>query len=330
MARHFKQPEEQPVATPQEERAPEVPAPVPAAVPDSDADAAPALAPAAAPRKARAVAPAPAGGRRTKRGRSRGRHIVSNLLILAGVALLLVAGGMWGTAQLRYREQERINKKLSAYATVYDDAEEPRGPQVDWEGLKAVNPEVVGWLQIPGTEINYPVYQADNNDRYLRHNAEGEWTIGGQLFMDCDGTGPGMVDQSTLVYGHHLLDGTMFNHVAEMDQQEVFDATPTVWYVTEQASYECEPLMVYYVHADDTKVRNFRFESAGKFHEYLLERLAEAPTKRADAEQIIAGTDHVLCLITCNYYEEYESHGRTVVVCVPKTEAAAATGQLTV
>ena len=258
--------------------------------------------------------------------RRKTRRLLSNLLILAGVALLAIAGFLWGQAQWRYREQDKVNKKLQAYVTVSEPAAEaseeaPRGPQVDWEGLKAVNADVVGWLQIPDTEVNYPVYQGKDNDYYLHNTAEGNWTVGGQLFMDCDGTAPGMVDPQTLVYGHHLIDGTMFKKIAEMDDQAVFDGVDTVWYVTEQATYECEPLLLFYTTDSDQDARTFTFKNKAAFHTYLQERLDKAVTKRSDAQQAVDQAQHVLSLVTCNYYDGY---GRTVLMCVPKDEVGGA------
>ena len=99
----------------------------------------------------------------------RGRDVLSTLLIIAGVALLLVAGGMWGYAQYQYHVQDENNAKLAAYATVSDDAAQP--PTIDWAGLKAVNADIVGWIYIPGTHVDFPVYQGDSNDTYLRTSA---------------------------------------------------------------------------------------------------------------------------------------------------------------
>jgi sortase B len=268
-------------------------------------------------------------GRGGRRGRKRS-NLLSDILLLVGVALLAVAVGMWGTQQWRYHEQDVVNRKLAAYAVVHDNelnSPVSEAPEVDWEGLKAINDDVVGWLQIPGTTINYPVYQAEDNERYLRHSATGEWTLGGQLFVDCENTPPGMVDSVTMVYGHHLLDGSMFEQIAALDKQERFDEIKTVWYVTEERAYELEPLMAYYVHEYDETARTFSFENDEKFREFLAARYAECVASNPNAPQIIAGTTHVLSLVTCNYYAEYENHGRTIVVCVPKEEAALAQGE---
>ena len=260
----------------------------------------------------------PAGAKpRRRRG-----NILSTLLILVGLGLLAVAGYLWGTAQWRYHQQDQVNKELAAYATVYDTPDQDgtlRPPEVNWEGLKAINDDVCGWLQIPGTTINYPVYQAEDNERYLRHTATGEWTWGGQLFMDFECTRPGLVDNVSLIYGHHLNNGSMFEQIAEMDKQEKFDAVSTIWYVTEQNTYELEPLFLYYTQAEDQDARTFVFDSFDAFHSYLAERLARAVTQRSDASSLLPNLKHVMVLATCNYYDGY---GRTLLVCVPKSEVS--------
>ncbi len=253
-----------------------------------------------------------------KKKKSKSR-VLSNVLLVMGVVLLLVAGGMWGLQQWRYHEQDVVNEKLATYVEVNE--EPSQAPGVDWEGLKAINDDVCGWLYIPGTTINYPVYQGTDNEHYLRHAATGEWTVGGQLFLDCESSRPGMVDNQSIIYGHHLINGTMFEQIAALDDQEEFDKVDTVWYVTEQGAYELEPLLLYYVNPNDQDVRKFQFASVDEFRTYLRTRLDKAVTKRADAEKIIGTTSHVLTTSTCNYYDGY---GRTICLFVPKSEAAAA------
>ena len=263
---------------------------------------------------------APSAGQPSKRKKR--NNLISTLMILVGIGLLAAAGYMWGSAQWRYYQQDKVNKKLAAYAKVYDapaEGEAPRGPEVDWAGLKALNPDVVAWIQVPGTEVNYPVYEAEDNDKYLHSDASGNYAFGGLLFCDYECTRPGMADAHTLVYGHHLLDGSMFKAIADMDNQEAFDAVDTVWYVTETATYECEPLALYYTVPDDQDVRIFKWESTEAFHKYLMDRVNRAVVKRGDAAQAVPGITHALSLITCNYYNGF---GRTVLICVPKTEAA--------
>ncbi len=256
-------------------------------------------------------------GRRSRDPRKRRNRIVSTMLFIVGIALLAIAAGMWGYSQWQYHEQDVINEKLAQYATIDDEGNS--APVVDWASLKAINPEVVGWIEIPNTVVSFPVYQASDNDKYLHTNAEGAYSLGGQVFMDYQNQAPGMLDQQTIIYGHHLRNGAMFKPIADMDNQEAFDSVGTVWYVTEGASYELEPLLLYYTDEDDTNVRTFGWASEDEFHTYLSDLLAKSVTSRPDAAELIGKADHVLTLCTCNYIDGY---GRTILVCVPKSEVA--------
>ena len=258
-------------------------------------------------------------GYRHKRGR-KALRVITNILFIIGIALLAVAGGMWIKSQLDYREQDRQIEKLQAYAVVDDEG--TIAPKVNWASLKAVNDDVVGWIEIPGTIVNYPVYQGATNDTYLHSDVNGNYSLGGLVFLDYENKAPGMIDTQTIIYGHHLRNGAMFKPIADMDKQEMFDSVKTVWYVTEESEWELEPLCVYYTDENDTSVRTFNFASVEERREYLSSLVAKAQTKVSDAEDLALGVEHVLTLVTCNYIEE-GSLGRTVLVCVPKTEAQA-------
>ena len=243
------------------------------------------------------------------------KNRLSLVLIILGIVMLLISGGILLYSQWRYIKQDEVNAELASYATLSDDSDDGAPLEIDWEGLKAVNSEIVGWIYIPGTVINYPVYQHSNNSYYLNINAYGQSSVGGQIFLDYENTAPGMQDYQTILYGHNLRNGAMFKQIADMDNQEMFDSITTVWYLTEDAVYELEPLLCYYTEATNSKVRRFSFDSEKEFQEYLLELLADSVTSAEDATTKITNTSNVLTLATCNYIE---GKGRTVLVCVPK------------
>lgn len=270
-------------------------------------------------RHGRRTDPYDLSGRRSNDPKRRRNRIISGILFALGIILILVAAGMWGYNQWQYHEQDQINEKLAAYATI--DPKGSEAPVVDWASLKAVNQDVVGWVQIPNTVVNFPVYQGSDNDEYLHTNAEGNYSLGGQIFLDSENTAPGMQDAQSIIYGHHLRNGAMFKPIADMENQEYFDSVDTVWYVTEDANYELEPLMLYKTDENDTNVRQFSFASDDDFHTYLAGLLDKAVAKRSDADELIAGASKVLTLCTCNYTNN--ETGRTILVCVPKASASA-------
>lgn len=245
------------------------------------------------------------------------RRTWAMVVAIVGVVCIGAAAWVWIGIQRDYATQDEVNEELAAYATVSNDGE--TAPEVEWPQLEEVNPDLVGWIQIPGTSVNYPVYQGIDNDYYLHTTATGAESVGGQVFMDCDNTAPGMVDDQTVIYGHHLSNGAMFKPVADMIYQETFDSVDTIWYTTTTGTYELEPLLLAYnTYADDGNARRTSFTSNAELRAYLDELLDRAVTSRADAGSIISSTDHVLSLCTCCYVGGYD---RTILVCVPKDEA---------
>ena len=208
-------------------------------------------------------------------------NVLSTILLIVGIGLLIVSGIMFGKTQVEYHAQDVINEELAAYATVSEKKDE--APVVDWAGLKAVNSQVVGWVQIPGTQVNYPVYQTTDNEHYLHTNAKGEWSIGGQIFMDYQNNPNGLIDQQTILYGHHMRNGSMFQYIGAMNDQNTFDKVETIWYVTPTQTYELEPVFTYHTDEDDEEVRQFNFASVDEFRAYLKDRLSRAVSSRPDA-----------------------------------------------
>lgn len=253
------------------------------------------------------------GSKPAKKGFS---NILSTILLIVGIALLIAAAIMFGKTQVDYYAQDVINQELASYTTVPEKKDE--APVVDWAGLKAVNSQVVGWIQIPGSQVNYPVYQTTDNEYYLHTNAKGEWSIGGQIFMDYENNPNGLIDQQTILYGHHMRNGSMFQFIGALNDQSTFNKVETIWYVTPTQTYELEPVFTYHTDEDDDEVRQFNFTSVDEFRSYLKDRLSRAVSSRSDASEVISRAEHVLTLFTCNYTDQY---GRTMLICVPKSEA---------
>ena len=82
-------------------------------------------------------------------------------------------------------------------------------PQVDFNGLKAINPEVIGWIQIEGTSISYPIMKGKDNDYYLKHTFEGNYNAAGSIFIDYTNNS-NFEDCNTIIYGHNMKNGSMF------------------------------------------------------------------------------------------------------------------------
>lgn len=240
---------------------------------------------------------APQGGKPGRSGKGRG-NVLPNILIAVGVALLLVAGGLFVKAQIGYKKADDYYNGMAEMA-VKDSSGEDDIPQIDFDALKKESDDVVGWIYVPGTKINYVVAQGETNNTYLRHLLNGEYSDSGTIFMDMDNTAPGMVDQQTTIYGHHMNNGAMFEPIDASTDQKVFDTFEKIYYITPENTYVLKPMFTMVVQDDYVDARRADFGSDKALTQYLQAALAQAKASAKDAAEQVEKADKVLTLVTC-------------------------------
>ena len=134
-------------------------------------------------------------------------------------AALMIYGGyrVWDIYQ-DYKAESNMHAAVLEY--------KPQGNDVVNQSvvdLQAKYPDVAGWLTVPGTGIDYPFVQGKDNDYYLRRNLNGDYALAGTLFMDCR-CDKEFSSQNTILYGHHLKNGSMFGALKFFADQGFFDA----------------------------------------------------------------------------------------------------------
>ncbi|MCL2165435.1 MAG: class B sortase [Oscillospiraceae bacterium] len=112
-----------------------------------------------------------------------------------------------------------------------------RGPSLDFESLRLDYPEVVAWILIEGTPINYPVMQASDNDFYLTHLPNGSYNKMGSVFMDYRNA-PDFSDLTSLIYGHNTRSGNMFGSLKNYNKQSYYEEHPLMILYTPERDYD--------------------------------------------------------------------------------------------
>lgn len=242
----------------------------------------------------------PRGKRRSRDdgGSRRGGSKLSIVLIVLGIILLIVAAGIFVSAQIGYRQAQETYSEIQQYAVSSDEGDGV--PDVDFDALAEINPDVVGWLYIPGTVVNYPVVQTDDNTTYLTTLFDLSGNGSGTIFMDMDDTAPGMVDQQTTLYGHHMYDGSMLKVIDNTTNQADFDKIGKVYYITRDATYTMTPLFTAQVEDTYLDARTPNFTGEGEsLQAYLEDIYTYAKAQAPDAQERIGSTDKIMSLITC-------------------------------
>lgn len=83
---------------------------------------------------------------------------------------------------------------------------------VDLDKLREENEDVIGWIYIPDTKINYPLLQWTDNEFYLEHTWKQKKNGSGSIFMECQNS-PDFSEFNTIIYGHNMIDGSMFGNL---------------------------------------------------------------------------------------------------------------------
>lgn len=183
-------------------------------------------------------------------------------------------------------------------------------PQVDFESLRAVNSEIVAWLTIDGTNINYPIAQHSDNDYYLHHLFTGEYNCSGCLFMDCRNPSD-FSGQHTIIYGHHMDNGTMFQNLMYYKGQAFYDEHPTAKLITPNGSFAIE-IFSGYVADVDSDTWELDFTSNEGFEDWLAAAMEQSAF---ESTVIPTAVDNIVTLSTCSY-EFYNArfvvHGRII------------------
>jgi len=89
--------------------------------------------------------------------------------------------------------------------------------------LQALYPDVVGWITLPYTDIDYPFVQAANNSAYLSRDLDGNHSIAGSIFMEHENDRD-FFDFNTIIYGHNMKNGSMFGTLKEFNNKSFFNA----------------------------------------------------------------------------------------------------------
>lgn len=228
------------------------------------------------------------------------------IIVLCLIGIILVSGYNVGKSLYGYWSARNAYKKVAEIAKV--DPNQFTGV-IDFDSLKAVNPDVQAWIYQKDTIINYPVVQGSNNDKYLHTNLEGKYSASGAIFVDAHNAAD-FRDFNTIVYGHHMHDGSMFKSLRGYTKEDnYYEGHKTLELITPTEKYH---LVVFsaYITKSTSDAYTYQFADAAAKERFLAQ--AKANSAITTDEVKVTSADRVITLSTCAYdYEE----ARYVIVC---------------
>lgn len=195
---------------------------------------------------------------------------------------------------------------------------------VDWDALRAINHEVVAWVYIPGTRVSYPVCQADDNEKYLDVNFDGEsgvFTGSGTVFLDA-AAAPDFSDPINFLFGHHMNDGSMFACLSDFADADEFEAHRTVYLLTPDCNYQFKSFSIIRTDGSDLLVCH-DFSDAADKEAYVRDKESRSLVEPSGGFPDAAGIGKIIALSTCDYNE---ADGRAILFAALEDSAVPAVG----
>lgn len=173
---------------------------------------------------------------------------------------------------------------------------------LDLNNLQAANPDVIGWMYLPDTQINYPLLYAGDNDAYLYTAWDGTYNVAGSIFLEARND-PMLSDFNTIIYGHNMRDGSMFASLLNYKDRAFLETHPNVYIATGDgifrysifSSYEAPVVSDTYrlIFKNDTEMQT-------AINHYESSSVWECPF-------LPTCTDSILTLSTCTGNGQYET-----------------------
>ena len=184
--------------------------------------------------------------------------------------------------------------------------------------LKSENSDIIGWIEIENTKINYPVLQSTDDEYYLTHNYKKEKTEKGSIFLSKYYNWDRPSD-NLQIYGHNLGNGEMFQELLKYTDEKFYKEHPNIRFTTANEDSIFEIIAVFkskvYYKSDKDVFRYYYFINAETEKEYndFIENAKKASLYKINATAKYK--EQLMTLSTCSYHTE---DGRFVVVARKK------------
>lgn len=216
--------------------------------------------------------------------------IVLTISILVFFSCLAIIG-FWLYSN---NELDRIEEQLSYLVTEVPEGEEQEGSiKVDFEELKKINQDVIGWIYIKNTDINYPILQTTDNEYYLKKSINKTYSSCGSIFLDCK-TKKDFSEKNTVIYGHNLKNQKMFADLAKVYNGELGNNIEIEIYT--ENSFRKYKIFTCYMEEPNLNViqKNWNEEEKQEFIDNAIKK------SKIDFNCDIDYSKNLLTLITCD------------------------------
>lgn len=233
------------------------------------------------------------------------------ILIIVGVVLLVILGGVAGVFVFKKddkkaepeAEQEYVEEAKSEYDKAKEsnvkDSDDPSNVEINFDGLKQINQDIIAWIKIPGTNVDYPILQNTEEDDsyYLNRTMEGQEGLPGSIYMEKYDS-PDFTDTVSVIYGHTLHDGTMFSELKKYQESDFLGENPYIYIYLPDGTVKKFQIFAAVAFDDRYLIKSYAFDYDKDFDKFISD-LKACEVGNIDEAVNVAFGSPVITLSTC-------------------------------
>ena len=230
------------------------------------------------------------------------KQIILKVFFLITLTVFIVSAVYIANYFLNAKHQDGIVEQARS---VWHEAEAEPEPSVI-ELLLQENSDFKGWITVPNTQIDNPIYQTDNNDFYLNHNQQKQKSIYGALFFDYQNViTEAETDKNLVVYGHHMKNGSMFGNLTKYKQLRFYKQNPTVEFSTLYKKSTYKIYAAFVLNASKADDNDYIYNISRK--SFIDDKDFDSWVNEAKERSLIntgvdvKNGDNIITLVTCTY-----------------------------
>lgn len=193
-----------------------------------------------------------------------------------------------------YLNYKKIDDDYGELAKTYTEEKEEKESylQINWDELLQRNKDVKAWIQIPNTNVNYPVLQGETNDTYIHSDIDHKKLNAGSIFVASENEDP-FNDFNTVIYGHNMKNGSMFNNIKSYTDQSFAKKHPYIYIYLPDGTVSQYKVVVGHIISESSVLYNTHIVDTASF----VQEMVKTSSINVDFDQ--SQVQSVITLSTC-------------------------------
>lgn len=201
---------------------------------------------------------------------------IARVVIMIFTAILVISSYFLIKDFMEYKENDKANMELIE-SVITEESEEEK-MTIDWEKLENINRDVIGWIRIEDTKIDYPIMQDSEKLKYIKCSFDGKYNSNGSIFTVNHNP---FEDNVTIIYGHNMKNGSMFSNISKYMNEQFFKEHSTFNIYTKNQNYIAKVFSVYSieVNTEENNIKNLSFDEEIEYYKntskYFIDNIGE-------------------------------------------------------